>query len=64
MRTEAHAARLLAHAVLLAMEDVKAVLIKLACRVHDMRTCGALPRDRQVNVQQDYLVYGVHAACV
>eukprot|EP00983_Pelagomonas_calceolata_P127390 1161398-Pelagomonas_calceolata.AAC.7 len=42
-------------AVLLAMEDVKAVLIKLACRVHDMRTCGALPRERQVSLAQETL---------
>ncbi|KAF5843689.1 hypothetical protein DUNSADRAFT_10864 [Dunaliella salina] len=41
--------------MLLAMEDVKAVLIKLACRVHDMRTCGALPRDRQISLAQETL---------
>uniref|UniRef100_A0A7S3R7J4 RelA/SpoT domain-containing protein n=1 Tax=Dunaliella tertiolecta TaxID=3047 RepID=A0A7S3R7J4_DUNTE len=41
--------------MLLAMEDVKAVLIKLACRVHDMRTCGALPRERQVSLAQETL---------
>ena len=34
--------------MLVAMEDVKAVLIKLADRVHNMRTISGLPRDKQV----------------
>ncbi len=35
-------------AVLLAMEDVRSVLVKLACRVHDMQTLGELPHKEQV----------------
>lgn len=42
-------------AVLLAMEDVKAVLIKLACRVHNMKTISALPRDKQIPFAQETL---------
>lgn len=35
-------------AVLLAMEDVRAVLVKLACRVDDMKTICYLPQEKQV----------------
>jgi (p)ppGpp synthase/HD superfamily hydrolase len=34
------------------MEDVKAMLVKLACRVHDMKTVSALPRDTQLLLAQ------------
>lgn len=37
------------------MEDVKAVLIKLACRVHNMKTISALPREKQVSLAQETL---------
>nr|AOP12447.1 RSH [Haematococcus lacustris] len=48
--------------MLLAMEDVKAMLIKLACRVHDMKTVAALPRDAQISLAQETLdIYSVVA---
>ncbi|GFH21492.1 RSH [Haematococcus lacustris] len=53
---------LILSAVLLAMEDVKAMLIKLACRVHDMKTVAALPRDAQISLAQETLdIYSVVA---
>lgn len=48
--------------MLLAMEDVKAVIVKLACRVHNMKTISALPRDKQVLMAQETLdIYSVVA---
>lgn len=45
-----------------AMEDVKAVLIKLACRVHDMKTVSVLPRDKQLLLAEETLeIYSVVA---
>mmetsp|Transcript_3470 Transcript_3470/g.7564 ORF Transcript_3470/g.7564 Transcript_3470/m.7564 type:complete len:710 (-) Transcript_3470:1192-3321(-) len=41
--------------MLLAMEDVKAVLVKLACRVHNMKTISALPREKQLCLAQETL---------
>lgn len=41
--------------MLLAMEDVKAMLVKLACRVHNMKTISALPRDKQISLAQETL---------
>mmetsp|Transcript_19384 Transcript_19384/g.33486 ORF Transcript_19384/g.33486 Transcript_19384/m.33486 type:complete len:777 (+) Transcript_19384:216-2546(+) len=41
--------------MLLAMEDIKSVLVKLACRVHDMKTVGALPPDTQISFARETL---------
>lgn len=42
-------------AVLLAMEDVRAMLVKLCCRVQNMKTLSALPQDKQVSMAQETL---------
>lgn len=48
--------------LLVAMEDVKAVLVKIADRIHNMRTASVLPRDKQVALAQETLeVYSVVA---
>ncbi|GFR45575.1 hypothetical protein Agub_g6969 [Astrephomene gubernaculifera] len=48
--------------MLVAMEDVKAVLVKLADRVHNMRTIHILPRERQEALARETLeVYSVVA---
>ncbi|GAX83616.1 hypothetical protein CEUSTIGMA_g11040.t1 [Chlamydomonas eustigma] len=41
--------------MMLAMEDVRAVLIKLACRVHNMKTLSALSEDKQRAFAQETL---------
>ena len=48
--------------MLLAMEDVSAVIVKLTCRVHNMKTLSALPRDVQMLLAQETLdIYSVVA---
>lgn len=49
-------------AVLLAMEDVQAVLIKLACRVHNMKSVMSLPEEQRALLAQETLdIYSVVA---
>ncbi len=37
------------------MEDVRAMLVKLCCRVQNMKTLSALPQDKQVSMAQETL---------
>ncbi len=41
--------------MMLAMEDVRAVLVKLACRVHNMRTLSGLSPEKQRLFAQETL---------
>ena len=41
--------------MMLAMEDVESVLIKLACRVHNMKTISALSPEKQRLFAQETL---------
>eukprot|EP00798_Chlamydomonas_sp_ICE-L_P023004 gene23004-30196_t len=48
--------------MLVAMEDVKAVIIKLGCRLHNMKTIGYLPMAKQKLMAQETLdIYSVVA---
>eukprot|EP00798_Chlamydomonas_sp_ICE-L_P019959 gene19959-26667_t len=48
--------------MLLAMKDVKAVIIKLACRVHSMEMVRFLPKEQQVQMAHETLdIYSVVA---
>jgi GTP pyrophosphokinase len=41
--------------MMLAMEDVRAVLIKLACRVHNLKTLSGLSEEKQRALAQETL---------